>query len=183
MFGIWGERMTVKGFAAKTAHVDLISFIGPTARVEGRAKIIVSDMFGLSKVSDDATVERSSLSVSAQVRGKAEVVNSGMIDEAQAADTCKVEHSELSGSAQVYGNGMVYYVDVTGSSRVFGDALLENNLPDSYDIVLDGDCKFGGHASFDGLYQPEDFVKKYGADSVIVVPDDKVVLTDVWDMG
>ncbi len=76
---------------------------------------------------------------------------------------------------------------MSGNGSVFGEASLQVSDINDMVIVLQGNCKFGGASSFDGLKTPVDFVNKYGRFNVEVRLSENqrtvIFLTDVWDMG
>ncbi len=119
----------------------------------------------------------------ATVEGAAVLYYVIMTDEAYAGEKCTVRKSTLRGEARVYGQAYISDIKVYNNCHIFGKANLRNHLVSGFNISLRGECKFGGAANFEGLKTFGDFIKKYGSDKVHVVDTQRVVLTDVWDMG
>lgn len=117
------------------------------------------------------------------ISDKADITGSSIVGaEVDIMDQVKVFYSIISEKAKISGESYLYEVNVNGDAHVFGQAMLENNLLTSHDIIISDGCKFGGNATFTSLGTPEDFVAKYG-EKFVTVSEDEVVLTNVWDMG
>lgn len=148
-----------------TASIRDSSVVRGSGCVEGHATIangtVVCDQ---ASVSEYATVNWSDIMGQAKVGGNAKIMN-----------------SILTGACEVYDNARLDGIHIRGTSCIFGKANLLNHSRTR--IMLEGECKFGGTANFEGLETYEDFVKKYGEDKVKRVTQYGVILTDVWDMG
>ncbi len=162
-------------YVADTVHVDGGSRVKGAARVEGNVVLVDSLIYGSAAVSGNVRVEASHVMGEAEVSGSAELL-----------------HSAVGGAGRVHGNAVLENIHVFDTSCVYGDAVLKSELGDGFIVELQGDCKFGGSATFKGLELIEDFMEKYGEDKVTwkksrnKVRGEKgetIVLTDVEDMG
>lgn len=153
-----------------------MAYIADTASVD-ETQSIVDD----ARVEDSAVVKYTTVMGAARVGGSAQVVNSVVSGFAIVEGASYIEKCEVYAEAHIYGKVDLYKVKVGGSSSVFGNAFLENNLDFPMQVAL-SNCKIGGRATFKGLNTPDDYIKKYGADKVTIKPE-QLTLTDVWDMG
>ncbi len=160
------------------AEVSWVAMSG-SARVEGSSKIDGGTVVGSARVSGSAIVIYSDLRDSIIIEGKASAITSEMSGNARVSGNARIENTSVRNSSEIYGDAELNNIEVNDSSRIFGNARLVSVVDYVY---LKGNCKFGGNANFDNLFNFEDFVAKYGADKVSRYKYG-FVLTDVWDMG
>lgn len=189
---------SVLGFVSDAAYVDGRSHVSVDARVEDRASLFNSAAYVSAVVSGSAVIRDSVVSGSALVTDEATLYDSGVEGSAVVSGKVLLEYTNVLGNARIFDSVSVHSSEIGGLSKVYGDAKLNNvHLSDNchvfgnanldtdggeFTVVLEGDCKFGGNASFQGLIEPKGFVKKYGENRVDVL-EGYIVLTDVWDMG
>lgn len=157
-----------------------MGFVADTVSVDGKSKVLLN-----ARVEGDVVLANSVVTGSAVVSGSVEVVNSLVGGRARVEGCVYLGDSKVLGFAHVYGRARVVGVRVSDWGVVFGDASLEC-VPNII-VVLRGEYKFGGSASFEGLNTGLDFVYKYSGYQVECFKlssfRELVVLTDVWDMG
>ncbi len=154
------DSVIISGWA-ELSLVEATGFV----KVNGNAKIIKSHLWNNAQVEDYALVKSSIIQGNAHLSGKSKIIHGG-----------------VSGNGRIYDQGTANAVIVTDDSCVFGHANLEGNIIAGKQVVLTGNCKFGGTASFEGIANLDDFIYKYGKDHVEMVKNN-IFLKDVWDMG
>ena len=193
-YSITKDNVRVEGHAVvKISKLSGDSVIKDKATVvevsaSGAAQIYGNTIFKYSDIKDAAKVYGSSkvyevnLKDEAQIYGNATVTYSSVSGSSQIFDNAILDNCEIAGDVKFYGNAHLSGIKILGNIHVFGNAKLVNQMVTGDRIILKGNCKFGGNATFENLYRMKDFIKKYGSNKVDMVGRD-VQLTDVWDMG
>ncbi len=191
---------SVSKAARVEGHAEVIaSTLADQAKVSDSSKVMNTILHKKSRVYGSAKVSSSFLYDNAQVYGKAKLDVVSVRDNAKVYGHSRLLGGDVGGKSQVYGsvqtkwleagdtariyeNAKINSVIVRGRSHVFGNANLDNDKKNNLVIILEGNCKFGGSATFVGLNTSEDFVSKYGKNKV-KVKGGEIILTDIWDMG
>ncbi len=163
------------------SHLTVVMINGDV-EIDDDARINVSYLNDNVRVNEQATIHGSVLSNSSYVHGQATLYSSRICDSSEIFGNAILRDSVVTEEVIIYGNADIRKITVSGCSHIFGKAKLINMLSRNYSIILEGSCKFGGWADISTLTTFESFVKKYGKDNVRVETN-KIVLTNVWDMG